>query len=195
MHHLARHCVACFLTRGDLYQSWLKGAQVFDQLLLDSDWALNNGNWMWLSASAFYHQYWRVYSPITFGQKYDPEGKYVRRFVPELKNFPAKYIYAPWTAPLAVQKQAGCIIGKDYPHPIVDHKEASKKCIARMKEAYDNKGLPAQVPIKTEPKDEDKDDGDQDIARKAPTAKRPRPAESSILESFVRGGWKRQKPE
>ena len=56
LHHLARHAVACFLTRGDLWQSWERGAEVFDRLLLDADPALNNGNWMWLSASAFFHQ-------------------------------------------------------------------------------------------------------------------------------------------
>jgi cryptochrome len=54
------------------------GWQVFDWLLLDADWSLNCGNWMWLSASAFFHQYWKVYSPITFGQKYDPDGKYIK---------------------------------------------------------------------------------------------------------------------
>lgn len=56
IHHLARHAVACFLTRGDLYQSWVEGAKVFDLYLLDADWALNNGNWQWLSCSNFYYQ-------------------------------------------------------------------------------------------------------------------------------------------
>jgi cryptochrome len=88
MHHLARHAVACFLTRGDLYQSWEHGAKVFDQLLVDSDWALNNGayayvcfswpmwlinkggagNWLWVSASAFFYQFFRVYSPVAFAK-------------------------------------------------------------------------------------------------------------------------------
>ena len=56
IHHLARHSVACFLTRGDLYQSWEAGAAVFDEYLLDADWAINNGNWMWLSCSCFFYQ-------------------------------------------------------------------------------------------------------------------------------------------
>ena len=81
----ARNLQACFLTRGDLYVSWEKGRDTFDRLLVDADWAVNNGNWMWLSASAFFTQYFRVYSPITFGQKYDKKGEYVRYFLPVLK--------------------------------------------------------------------------------------------------------------
>ena len=76
---------ACFLTRGDLYVSWEKGRDVFDRLLIDGDPAINSGNWMWLSASSFFYQYFRVYSPITYGKKYDPEGKFVRHFLPVLK--------------------------------------------------------------------------------------------------------------
>ena len=69
-----RHSVACFLTRGDLWISWEEGQAVFEELLLDADWSLNAGNWMWLSASAFFHQYYRVYSPVAFGKKTDPLG-------------------------------------------------------------------------------------------------------------------------
>jgi len=72
IHHLARHAVACFLTRGDLWQSWEEGARVFDLLLLDADWSLNSANWQWLSCSAFFHQYFRCYSPVAFGKKTDP---------------------------------------------------------------------------------------------------------------------------
>ena len=71
-----RHSVACFLTRGDLWVSWEEGQAVFEELLLDADWSLNAGNWMWLSASAFFHQYYRVYSPVAFGKKTDPLGKW-----------------------------------------------------------------------------------------------------------------------
>lgn len=137
IHHLARHSVACFLTRGDLYQSWERGMEVFEELLLDADWALNAGNWMWLSASAFFHQYFRVYSPVVFGKKTDPEGDYIRKYLPRLAKYPAKYIYSPWEAPLSVQKAAGCIIGEDYPRPIVKHEVVSKENIGRHKKAYD----------------------------------------------------------
>lgn len=135
IHHLARHMVACFLTRGDLYLHWELGRLVFDEWLIDRDYAMNAGNWMWVSASAFFHQYYRIYSPITFGKKTDPSGEYIRKYLPILQGFPDQYIYQPWEAPLAIQQEAGCIIGKDYPKPIIDHAVASKRNIAKMKQA------------------------------------------------------------
>ncbi|KAK3872383.1 hypothetical protein Pcinc_022528 [Petrolisthes cinctipes] len=136
IHHLARHAVACFLTRGDLWQPWEDGMKVFEELLLDADWSLNAGNWMWLSASAFFHQYFRVYSPIAFGKQTDKHGDYIRKYLPQLKKFPDNYIYEPWKAPLSVQKAANCIIGQDYPRPIVDHDIARKTNLDRMSKAY-----------------------------------------------------------
>ncbi|CAK9164838.1 unnamed protein product [Ilex paraguariensis] len=146
MHHLARHSVACFLTRGDLFVHWEKGRDVFERLLIDSDWAINNGNWMWLSCSSFFYQYNRIYSPISFGKKYDPNGNYIRHFIPALKNMPKEYIYEPWTAPLSIQSKAKCIIGKDYPKPVVSHDYASKECKRKLAEAYElNKKLNGRV--------------------------------------------------
>ncbi|TIB79690.1 hypothetical protein E3Q22_02359 [Wallemia mellicola] len=139
MHHLARHSVACFLTRGQLYISWERGAEVFDRYLVDRDPASNAGNWMWLSCSCFFHQYYRNYGTTTFPAKYDKTGKLVRKYVPELKDYPDKYIYKPWEAPEDVQKKAGCIIGKDYPKPMVDEKRASSECMAKMKDQYAKK--------------------------------------------------------
>uniref|UniRef100_A0A2C9JDL3 Photolyase/cryptochrome alpha/beta domain-containing protein n=1 Tax=Biomphalaria glabrata TaxID=6526 RepID=A0A2C9JDL3_BIOGL len=136
IHHLARHAVACFLTRGDLWISWEEGQKVFEELLLDADWSLNAGNWMWLSASSFFYQYFRVYSPIAFGKKTDPNGDYIKKYLPVLKKYPAKYIYEPWKAPLSMQQTAGCVIGKDYPKPIVDHDTVRKENIKKMTEAY-----------------------------------------------------------
>lgn len=142
MHHLARHCVACFLTRGDLFVHWEKGRDVFNRLLIDSDWAINNGNWLWLSCSSFFYQYNRVYSPISFGKKYDPNGDFIRHFLPVLKDIPKQYIYEPWTAPISIQTEAKCIIGKDYPKPVVSHDTASKECKRKLGEAYElNKRL------------------------------------------------------
>ena len=79
IHHLGRHAVACFLTRGDLWVSWEEGVRVFDRHLIDADWSLNACNWMWLSCSAFFHQYFRCYSPVAFGRKTDPQGEYIRK--------------------------------------------------------------------------------------------------------------------
>lgn len=136
VHHLARHSVACFLTRGDLFQSWEQGMKVFEELLLDADWSLNAGNWMWLSASAFFHQFFRVYSPVAFGKKTDNYGDYIRKYVPQLKKYPENYIYEPWKAPLSVQKAAGCIIGEGYPRRIVDHDIVRKRNLDWMGKAY-----------------------------------------------------------
>lgn len=137
MHHLARHCVACFLTRGDLFVHWKGGRDVFERLLIDSDWAINNGNWLWLSCSSFFYQYNRIYSPISFGKKYDPNGNYIRHFIPILKDMPKEFIYEPWTAPLSVQNKAKCIIGRDYPKPVISHDMASQSCRRKMAEAYE----------------------------------------------------------
>lgn len=137
VHHLARHSAACFLTRGDLWQSWEQGAAVFEEYLVDADWSINNFNWQWLSCTAHFYQYFRCYSPVSFGKKTDPNGDYIRKWLPLFKTMPSKYIYEPWDAPLSVQKQCGVIVGENYPHPIVEHKTISKSNMGRMKEAYD----------------------------------------------------------
>ncbi|CAI5733160.1 unnamed protein product [Peronospora destructor] len=139
VHHLARHSVACFLTRGDLYISWVRGLEVFQERLIDHDWSINAGNWLWLSASHFFTAYFRVYSPISFGKKYDAEGHFIKKYIPALRKLPAKYIYEPWKAPLTLQHASGCVIGKDYPSPIVQHKTAMGKCLDGMKRSYANK--------------------------------------------------------
>ncbi|KNE59778.1 hypothetical protein AMAG_05242 [Allomyces macrogynus ATCC 38327] len=136
VHHLARHSVACFLTRGDLYISWERGAEVFEDLLLDHEWALNRGNWMWLSASAFFHQYFRVYSPVKWGQSWDSEGVFIRKYLPVLRKMPKQYIYEPWKAPIAVQRAAGCVVGVDYPKRIVDHDVVVKVNMTKMKTSH-----------------------------------------------------------
>lgn len=136
MHHLARHLVACFLTRGDLWVTWELGRDVFEKHLVDADWSINNFSWHWLSCSAFFHQYFRCYSPIVFFKKTDPNGNFIKKHVPILAKFPAKYIYEPWTAPKGIQIACGCIIGKDYPRPMVEHSRVSKENMSRMKKAY-----------------------------------------------------------
>lgn len=136
IHHLARHAVACFLTRGDLWISWEEGQKVFEELLLDADYALNAGNWMWLSASAYFYQYFRVYSPVAFGKKTDKNGDYIRKYVPELHLYPANLIYEPWKATAQQQKQFKCVLGQSYPNRVVIHEVASKINMGRMAAAY-----------------------------------------------------------
>ncbi|KAK3598830.1 hypothetical protein CHS0354_007437 [Potamilus streckersoni] len=136
IHHLARHSVACFLTRGDLWISWEEGMKVFDELLLDADWSVNAGMWLWLSCSSFFQQFLNCYCPVGFGKRADPAGDFIRHYIPQLKGFHPKYIYEPWTAPYEVQVAAKCIIGKDYPQPMVDHNEVSRQNMERMKQVY-----------------------------------------------------------
>lgn len=137
IHHLGRHAVACFLTRGDLWQSWEDGAAHFEGELLDADYALNGFNWLWLSCSGFFYQYFRCYSPVAFQKKNDKSGAYIRKWLPELARLPDKFIYEPWKAPISVQKEAGIKIGRDYPKPIVDHGPVSKENMSKMAYAYD----------------------------------------------------------
>lgn len=132
-----------------------QGAEVFEELLIDHETACNAGNWQWLSCTAFFAQFYRCYSPIAFPQKWDKQGDYVRRYVPELANFPAKYIYEPWKAPIADQKAAGVLIKGDgstttaaaageekegglkvYPKPMLDFNVGREKSIQGMKAAY-----------------------------------------------------------
>ncbi|XP_035274075.1 cryptochrome-2-like isoform X3 [Anguilla anguilla] len=136
IHHLARHAVACFLTRGDLWLSWESGMRVFDELLLDADYSVNAGSWMWLSCSAFFQQFFHCYCPVGFGRRTDPSGDYIRRYIPQLKDYPNRYIYEPWKAPETVQKAANCVVGKDYPKPMINHAEGSRLNIERMKQIY-----------------------------------------------------------
>ena len=138
MHHLARHAVSCFLTRGQLWQNWKFGRDVFDRKLLDSDWALNNGNWLWLSGVApFSMPYFRLYNPCPDAKSslnVEAEtAEFIKFWVPELKKFPPKHIYEPHLAPLSIQSDSDCIIGKDYPNPIVDRKECAKENLAKFK--------------------------------------------------------------
>ncbi|KAI5634791.1 FAD binding domain of DNA photolyase domain-containing protein [Phthorimaea operculella] len=136
IHHLARHAVACFLTRGDLWISWEEGMKVFDELLLDADWSVNAGMWMWLSCSSFFQQFFHCYCPVRFGRKTDPNGDFIRRYIPVLKNMPTRYIHEPWVAPESVQVSAKCVVGRDYPLPMVDHAKASQLNIERIKQVY-----------------------------------------------------------
>ncbi|KAK7792275.1 hypothetical protein R5R35_013307 [Gryllus longicercus] len=129
IHHVARNAVACFLTRGVLWISWEAGLKFFLKYLLDADWSVCAGNWMWVSSSAFEQllDCSHCMCPVNYGRRLDPWGEYIKRYIPELRNYPVEYLYEPWKAPIHVQEQAGCIVGKDYPQRMVDHLQASEK--------------------------------------------------------------------
>ncbi|KAF9823277.1 hypothetical protein SFRURICE_019086 [Spodoptera frugiperda] len=136
LHHAARNTVASFLTRGTLWLSWEHGLNHFLKYLLDADWSVCAGNWMWVSSSAFEAllDSGECACPVRLGQRLDPSGEYVRRYVPELARMPVEYIYEPWKAPIDVQERASCIIGKDYPDPVVNHLVAAQRNRNAMKE-------------------------------------------------------------
>lgn len=121
MHNRARMIVASFLTK-DLLIDWRWGERHFMRLLIDGDPAANNGGWQWAAGTGTDAQpYFRIFNPVSQGQKFDPDGEYVRRYVPELARVPARFIHEPHKLPAADQIRAGVRIGRDYPAPIVDH--------------------------------------------------------------------------
>jgi deoxyribodipyrimidine photo-lyase len=133
MHNRVRMIVASFLIK-DLLIDWRRGEAWFWDTLVDADLASNSQNWQWVAGSgADASPFFRIFNPITQGQKFDADGAYVRRWVPELSRLPAKYIHAPWTAPADVLRQAGVRLGHDYPRPIVDHAEARDRALAALK--------------------------------------------------------------
>jgi cryptochrome len=118
-----------FLTRGDLWINWERGAEHFMEQLVDCDWAVNSGNWMWVTSTAFERMLncSICINPVLYGRRLEPSGDYIRKYVPELANFSFEYIHEPWKAPIEVQREAGCILGRDYPERIVIHEEVSRR--------------------------------------------------------------------
>ncbi len=134
MHNRARLVVGSFLTK-DLGIDWRWGERWFMRLLIDGDEANNNGNWQWIASvgvdpAPFFR---RLYNPTLHMERYDPDGEYVRRYVPELRGVPAEHLREPWKMPEEAQRRAGCVIGSDYPEPIVDHREARLEAIERYR--------------------------------------------------------------
>ena len=126
MHNRVRMVVASFLIK-DLNISWQKGAAWFLERLLDADVANNSFNWQWSAGTGLDAQpYFRIFNPELQSEKFDSEGIYIRKWVPELTKLPDKYIHAPWKAPEEILRKAGIRLGKDYPSPIVDHNQAKK---------------------------------------------------------------------
>ena len=131
MHNRLRMVVASFLTK-DLGIDWRLGERYFADWLNDFDLSANNGGWQWAASSGCDAQpYFRIFNPVTQSEKFDPEGRFIRRYIPELAKVPDKYLHAPWTLPRREQEALGVIIGRDYPAPIVDHAAAREKTLAR----------------------------------------------------------------
>ena len=127
VHNRARMISASFLTK-HLLIDYRRGEAHYMRYLTDGDWANNNGGWQWSAGcGADAQPYFRVFNPVTQGEKFDPAGAYVRRWVPEIAALPDSCIHAPWTAPLGVLREAGVTLGRDYPHPIVDHQTARQR--------------------------------------------------------------------
>lgn len=121
MHNRARMAVASFLTK-DLHIDWRLGEKWFEHELADADAANNNGGWQWAAGTgADAAPYFRILNPVLQSKRFDPEGAYIRRFVPELARIPRERIHEPWTMSRSEEREAGCRIGVDYPAPIVDH--------------------------------------------------------------------------
>ncbi len=140
MHNRARMITASFLTK-DLLIDWRRGEQHFMQHLVDGDPAANNGGWQWSAGTGTdAAPYFRIFNPVTQGQKFDPQGDYVRRWVPELARVPAAAIHEPWRMTPVQQRAASCVIGTDYPAPIVDHGMARERTLAAYGAAKDSTG-------------------------------------------------------
>ena len=124
MHNRIRMIVGSFLVK-NLLIHWHYGKEWFWDCLVDADLASNSASWQWVAGcGADAAPYFRIFNPITQGQKFDPSGAYTRKFVPELRKLPNKHLFAPWEAPSELLVNSGIKLGKDYPYPIVDLKNS-----------------------------------------------------------------------
>jgi len=133
MHNRVRMIVASFLTKHCLVD-WRKGMDWFWDTLVDADIANNTASWQWVAGcGADASPYFRIFNPILQGDKFDKEGEYIRKWVPELAGLPNKFINKPWEANEEVLQDANVILGKNYPFPVVDHREARAEALAAYK--------------------------------------------------------------
>jgi deoxyribodipyrimidine photo-lyase len=140
MHNRARMIVASFLVK-DLLVDWRWGERTFMQHLVDGDPAANNGGWQWTAGTGTdAAPYFRIFNPVLQGKKHDPDGIFVRRWLPELARVPDRYLHAPWEMPKDVQREAGCVVGQDYPAPIIDHAWARERTLAAYSRAREIAG-------------------------------------------------------
>ena len=139
MHNRVRMVVASVLTK-DLLVPWQDGAAVFERMLADYDPAANAFNWQWVAGSgADAAPYFRIFSPTLQATRFDPDGSYVRRWVPELAGLPSRWVHRPFEAPAAVLEDAGVVLGSDYPQPLIDHAEARRRALAAFSAVQANR--------------------------------------------------------
>jgi deoxyribodipyrimidine photo-lyase len=140
MHNRARMIVASFLVK-DLLIDWRWGERWFMQQLIDGDPAANNGGWQWSAGTGTdAAPYFRIFNPILQSKKFDPQGDYIRRWVPELSALPTPQIHVPWEMNDSQQKEFDVKVGKSYPEPIVDHRFARERTLEAYKIAKDSGG-------------------------------------------------------
>lgn len=131
MHNRLRMVTASFLTK-DLGIDWRRGERYFARQLNDYDLANNNGGWQWAASTGCDAQPWfRIFNPVTQSEKFDREGHFILRFLPQLKGLPAKFLHAPWTASPGELDAAGVVLGQTYPQPLVDHAAARERTLRR----------------------------------------------------------------
>jgi deoxyribodipyrimidine photo-lyase len=132
MHNRVRMIAASFLVK-DLLVNWTEGARWFWDTLVDADLANNTLGWQWVAGcGADAAPYFRVFNPVLQATRFDPEGTYVRDWVPELARLPTEWIHQPWAAPTDVLGQAGVRLGIDYPHRLLDHDKARLTALAAL---------------------------------------------------------------
>ncbi len=133
MHNRLRMIVASFLTK-DLLIDWRWGEKYFADHLNDFDLAANNGGWQWAASTGCDAQpYFRIFNPVSQSERFDPRGKFIRRYLPELAKVDDKFIHAPWTMPPLEQQACGVHLGRHYPLPVVDHAVQREKALALYK--------------------------------------------------------------
>lgn len=131
MHNRLRMVTASFLIK-DLGIDWRWGERYFAEKLNDFDLAANNGGWQWASSSGCDAQpYFRIFNPLTQSEKFDPDGKFIRRYLPQLAKLSGKHIHAPWRVPALELQMAGVTLGQNYPHPVLQHDEARARTLQR----------------------------------------------------------------
>jgi deoxyribodipyrimidine photo-lyase len=134
MHNRVRMIVASFLVK-NLRLHWHHGERWFWDCLVDADLASNSASWQWCAGSgADAAPYFRIFNPTTQGQRFDPDGEYTRRYVPELLGLPNQYLYEPWACPVEISRAAGIVMGKDYPAPIVEVKASREAALLAFSE-------------------------------------------------------------